>query len=403
MNALSRRQALISAAGFGLSLNMLARTAHAAGSVAGRRLIFINCRGAMDGLSVSPPIGDPDYADLRRGLVLTDTALKLDSHFGLHPSLASVYALAQAGQARIVPAIATPDRARSHFEAQDVLESGSSVVYGATSGWLNRAVGTLQARGRLGALSIGATAPLVMRGPAEVSSWSPGALVNPQARLPSLLMDLYRDDPLLGPAFARGLETEAMAREAMTDEASMTPTPPADLKAYAKQGQDASRKLGDTVAGFMKEPGGPQIAAISLDGFDTHANQAGLIATRLATLDAVIDGIQKGLGAEWANTVVLVATEFGRTARINGTGGTDHGTASTALVLGGGLKRGGIVGDWPTLKSAALFENRDLAPTLDMRALFKGVLAEQMGLDRRVLDTAVFPDSTGVAPVAGLV
>ena len=117
----------------------------------------------------------------------------------------------------------------------------------------------------------------------------------------------------------------------------------------------------------------------------------------------MIDGIQKGLGAEWANTVVLVATEFGRTARINGTGGTDHGTASTALVLGGGLKRGGIVGDWPTLKSAALFENRDLAPTLDMRALFKGVLAEQMGLDRRVLDTAVFPDSTGVAPVAGLV
>ncbi|OYU70623.1 MAG: hypothetical protein CFE28_11860 [Alphaproteobacteria bacterium PA2] len=401
MNMLSRRQALISAAGLGLSLNFLARTAEAATS--SRRLIFINCRGAMDGLSVAPPVGDPDYPDLRRGLVLTDTALKLDSDFGLHPALTSVYALAQAGQARIAPAIATPDRARSHFEAQDVLESGSSVVYGATTGWLNRAVGALQARGRLNALSIGATAPLVMRGPAEVSSWSPGALVNPQARLPGLLMDLYRNDPLLGPAFARGLETEAMAREAMREDLDMSAVAPADLKAYAKQGQDASRKLGDTLADFMKAPGGPQIAAISLDGFDTHANQAGLIAARLGTLDAVIDGIQKGLGPDWANTVIIVATEFGRTARVNGTGGTDHGTASTAMVLGGGLKRGGVIGDWPTLKSSALFENRDLAPTLDMRALFKGALADQLGLDRQTLDTVVFPDSRSVTPLSGLI
>lgn len=401
MNMLSRRQALISAAGLGLSLNFLARTAEAASS--SRRLIFINCRGAMDGLSVAPPVGDPDYPDLRRGLVLTDTALKLDSDFGLHPALTSVYALAQAGQARIAPAIATPDRARSHFEAQDVLESGSSVVYGATTGWLNRAVGALQARGKLNALSIGATAPLVMRGPADVSSWSPGALVNPQARLPVLLMDLYRDDPLLGPAFARGLETEAMAREAMREDLDMSAAAPADLKAFARQGQEASRKLGDTLADFMKAPGGPQIAAISLDGFDTHANQAGLIAARLSTLDAVIDGIQKGLGPDWANTVIIVATEFGRTARVNGTGGTDHGTASTAMVLGGGLKRGGVIGDWPTLKGSALFENRDLAPTLDMRALFKGVLGDQLGLDRQTLDTVVFPDSRSVTPLSGLI
>ena len=399
MNALTRRQALTSAAAFGLSLNLLAKTAYAATS--SRKLVFINCRGAMDGLSVSPPIGDADYSALRGGLAITDNALKLDSHFGLHPALASVYTLAQAGQVRIAPAIATPDRARSHFEAQDVLESGAGAVYGATSGWLNRAVGALQSQGKFSALSIGATAPLIMRGPATVSSWSPGALVNPQARLPSLLMDLYRDDPLLGPALARGLETETMAQDAMRED--MTTAPPADLKAYAKQGQDAARKLGDTVAGFMKEPGGPQIAAISLDGFDTHANQLGLIAARLGNLDAVIDGIQKGLGREWSNTVVLVATEFGRTARANGTGGTDHGTASAALVLGGSLKRGGIIGDWPSLKSSDLFENRDLAPTLDMRALFKGVLADHMGLDRKVLDTSVFPDSASVAPVSSLV
>jgi uncharacterized protein (DUF1501 family) len=144
------------------------------------------------------------------------------------------------------------------------------------------------------------------------------------------------------------------------------------------------------------------VAAISLDGFDSHAGQAGLIATRLAALDAVLDGLHAGLGPEWKNTVVLVATEFGRTAKANGTGGTDHGTASTALVLGGALKPGGIVGDWPTLKANALYENRDLAPTLDMRGLFKGVLAEHMGVDKAALENVVFPNSAAARPVAGL-
>lgn len=153
----------------------------------------------------------------------------------------------------------------------------------------------------------------------------------------------------------------------------------------------------------MREPAGPQVAAISLDGFDSHANQAGLLNTRLAYMDAVLDGIHAGLGPEWKNTVVVVATEFGRTARVNGTNGTDHGTASTALLLGGALKKGGIVGDWPTLKTSALFENRDVAPTLDMRGLFKGVLAEHMGLERAVLEKAVFPDSAAARPVSGLV
>jgi uncharacterized protein (DUF1501 family) len=194
----------------------------------------------------------------------------------------------------------------------------------------------------------------------------------------------------------------------MASDATMmaTATPPATVAAYQRQGQDAARKLGATVAGFMREAGGPQIAAISLDGFDTHANQGaatGQLATRLAYLDAVLDGIHTGLGPDWKDTVVVVATEFGRTARINGTAGTDHGTASTALLLGGALKRGGIVGDWPTLKAAALFENRDLAPTLDMRGLFKGVLADHLGVERTALDQTVFPDSGSVSPVAGLV
>jgi uncharacterized protein (DUF1501 family) len=377
----------------GLSLPFVARVAEAA-VPANRKFVVILCRGGMDGLSVAPPIGDPDYRALRGALALGDTALKLDGTFGLHPSLPTIHRLAQAGQARIAPAVATPDRARSHFEAQDVLETGAPGVYATTSGWLNRAV---QAMGKVEAISVGPTAPLILRGPAAAGSWSPGRSIDAEARLPTLLQDLYKDDTLLGPALARGLQTEAMARDSG---ASMTGGP--GMRGQAALGREAARSMGEALAGFLKAPGGPQLAAVSLDGFDTHANQAGLLGTRLTSLDALVEGLHAGLGPAWKDTVVLAVTEFGRTARVNGTGGTDHGTASTALLLGGALKAGGIVGDWPTLKRQALFEDRDLYPALDLRALEKGLLAEHLGVDRRALDTLVFPDSAGVHPILGL-
>jgi len=423
MNApLSRRSLL---AGIGLSVSFLGGSALAAagGSLSKRKMVVVICRGGMDGLSVSPPVGDPDYAGLRGAVAVSlDQALKLDGTFGLHPALTSVHALALKGQARIAPAIASPDRARSHFEAQDVLETGAAQVYGVNSGWLNRALEVMGAGQKIEGLSVGATAPLILRGKVQAASWSPGQGVDETARLPTLLQDLYRDDPLLGPAFARGLETEAMARAAMTA-LNPAPTPvspgPASMApgmtqsagmtsarpaiATQRQGREAARALGSTLAGFMVQDGGPRVATLSLDGWDTHAGQVGQLNTRLSYLDAVLDGLNTGLGAEWANTVVVVATEFGRTARVNGTGGADHGTGSTALVLGGGLKRGGIIGDWPTLKPASLFENRDLAPSLDLRGLFKGVLGEHMGVDHAALETTIFPDSAAARPVTGLV
>jgi uncharacterized protein (DUF1501 family) len=407
----SRRGLLATAASFGLSLQLLAVPAMAAdGDLNRRKVIVVICRGGMDGLSVTPPVGDAEYRGLRGSLALNDAALPLDGTFALHPQLTAVHAMAKAGEARIVPAVATPDRARSHFEAQDVLETGAAGVYSTSSGWLNRAVETLSAHRKVDALTIGPTAPLILRGKVQTASWSPGRGIDAEARLPTLLQDLYRNDALLGPALARGLATETMAKDATAGLGGGQPAMMAGAGkggggagAGAQQGRDAARTLGQSLAGFMREPGGPTVAAISLDGFDSHANQAGLLAGRLAYLDAVLDGVHAGLGPEWKNTVVLVATEFGRTARVNGTAGTDHGTGSTALVLGGALKPGGIVGDWPTLKQNALFENRDVAPTVDMRGLFKGVLAEHMGVDRAALDKVVFPDSTTAKPVLGLV
>lgn len=424
MNApLNRRSLLGLGASLGIGVTFLGSQAFASAEsdLARKKLVVVICRGGMDGLSVSPPVGDANYAALRGSIALKpDEVLKLDGTFGLHPELSTVHALALQGEARIAPAIASPDRARSHFEAQDVLETGASGVYGADTGWLNRTLEVLAPIRPVEGLSVGSTAPLILRGKVQAASWSPGKGVDESARLPTLLQDLYKTDPLLGPAFARGLETETMAQQAMT---AMAATPAMNLAAAStpsmaapgpmsptmandrrnRQGGEAARKLGSTLGGFMIQPRGPQIAAVSLDGFDTHAGQSGQIATRLSYLDAVLDGLHAGLGAEWKNTVVIAVTEFGRTARVNGTGGTDHGTASTALILGGALKPGGIVGDWPGLAQNALFENRDTAPTLDMRSLFKGVLADHLGVDRAMLETKVFPDSKTAKPLIGLV
>ena len=442
---LSRRQTLAGALGLGVTIEFLGRKSFAAvdGALERRKLVVVICRGGMDGLSVAPPVGDPNYASLRGAIAIPGFdkpggALKLDDTFGLHPALASTHKLALAGEARIVPAVATPDRARSHFEAQDVLENGANAAYGTDSGWLNRALQAM-APGKVKAISVGPTAPLILRGNVEAAAWSPGPGAGHDPRLPSILQDLYAQDPELSRALASGLATESMAKVAGADaKAALAQPDPvadegmtngamgasaqgggdmsvmsaqqnaggADLRPVLRQGLPVARQLGATLAGFMIQDGGPQVAAVSVEGFDTHANQGasqGQLATRLAYLDAMLDGLAQGMGQGWKDTAVVVVTEFGRTARINGTAGTDHGTASTALLLGGALKRGGIVGDWPSLAQGKLFEDRDTAPSLDMRGLFKGLLVDQFGVDRHALDASVFPASADVTPVQGIV
>ena len=402
---LSRRTAL----GLGLAASFLGSAAFAANpDLARRKLVVIIARGAMDGLSATPPIGDPYYVRLRGEIAIpADAALRLDDTFALHPKLEHLHGLAKAGQARIAPAVAIPQRIRSHFEAQDLLESGGAQLYGVTTGWLNR---TLTVATSQKALSVGAQTPLILRGPAQAESWSPGGKA-PGAtdRIVAQLQDLYRNDPLLGPAFASGLATETMAGELMSGGETMGAAP-AMAAGQQNQGRQAqgvnAAAFAETAGKFLVQPGGPSIAVLSLDGFDTHARQGGVdgqLATRLRLMDQVIAGLQAGLGPAWKDTVIVVATEFGRTARINGTQGTDHGTASTLFLAGGALKPGGIVGDWPTLQEARLFEGRDLAPTLDIRSVFKGVLADHLGVDARALDTQVFPNSADAKPLRGLV
>jgi uncharacterized protein (DUF1501 family) len=386
------RRALIGLGAAG-GFTLLAAPALAEAAAGRRKLAVIVCRGALDGLSVAPPVGDPAYAGLRGSIAIApERALRLDAEFALHPRLARVHDLWSAGQARIAPAVAIPERIRSHFEAQDLLESGGAHLYDATTGWLNRALAASARDGRVTAISVGTEEPLILRGPVPVESWSPGGHGPADlARVAATLQDLYKADPLLGPALASGLQTEAAA-DALNG-------------GQALQARDA-RALAITAGRFLAPDGGPSIAVLSLDGFDTHAGQGaeeGQLANRLRLLDDTVDGLREGLGPAWDRSVVVATTEFGRTARVNGTGGTDHGTASTLLLAGGALRRGGIVGDWPTLADAKLFEGRDLAPTLDVRQVFKGVLRDHLGLERAALDRRVFPGSQGAPALDGLV
>ena len=354
-----------------------------------KKLVVIVARGAMDGLSVTVPYADANYRALRGSLAVAPPgeaggALELGEGFCLHPALPGLKAMHGVGQMRFAPAASIPARVRSHFDAQDVLENGGEGLRQQNDGWLNRALTAAGGEGRLKGLSIGAQTPLILRGAAETSSWAPGGQVKGEDRIASLLQDLYVDDPMLQGNLARGLETEAMAMAAGGD---------TSLRRNDVNG------LGQAVARLMTGPNGADVVALSIDGWDTHARQNGQLQTRLTGLDQVIGGLHDGLGDQWTQTVVVVATEFGRTARANGTQGTDHGTGSSMLLAGGALKPGGMIGDWPTLADTRLFEGRDLAPTIDVRSVFKGVLRDHLGVDRAALDSRVFPGSATEAPV----
>jgi uncharacterized protein (DUF1501 family) len=377
------------------------------------RLLTIVLRGALDGLAAVAPVGDPDWIGLRGDKALTrdgaTPGLALDSLFALNPAMPNLHRLYTSGAATIVHACATPYRERSHFDGQDVLESGVLRPGTSETGWLNRALTTLTPEGRAGsasrdAFAVGPMTPLVVRGPAPVLSWTPSRLPPANDDTMMRLLDLYRHTD---PALAYALE-ERMGLAAIAGAAGMAkseqkpqpaaPGPAAQLRAYFADSAGMAAK-------FLAQPDGPRIGALAFDGWDTHADEGvlnGRLATLLGALDGALAAIESNMGPAWRDTVVVVVTEFGRTARINGTEGTDHGTATVAFLAGGALKGGRVIADWPGLKGAQLQDGRDLKPTTDLRAVIKGLLHDHLRVDERALTAKVFPDSGAAKPMTGL-
>lgn len=364
------------------------------------RLIVVILRGALDGLATVAPVGDPDYADLHGSIALSiggsHAATPLDGFFALHPAMPALARLYRDGHAAVVHAVATGYRERSHFDGQDVLESGFSGPGRVQSGWLNRALQATPPGQRIaGALAVGSTPPLVLRGAAPTLGWTPVAVPQADDDTAARLLDLYAHrDPALAHALGQGLQLDKLSRGG-----DLKPRPGANLA-------EGMRLAAKGAARLMAVDDGPRVAALAFDGWDTHANEGGPVgrlALLLGGLDGALDEFQTGLGDKWRDAAIVVVTEFGRTARINGTDGTDHGTGTVALLAGGAVKGGRVIADWPGLKQTNLYEGRDLKPTHDLRSVLKGLLRDQLGISERVLNDTVFPDSKDARPMTGLI
>jgi uncharacterized protein (DUF1501 family) len=414
---LSRRRFLEASLFAGATSVVSARLAFAAAPT-DSRFVFVLLRGALDGLNAVPPIGDSDYAGLRGQIAIPKSgegaALSLTSEFGLHPSLTFLHRSYAAKELAVLHAVASPYRERSHFDAQNVLESGDQRPHGSTSGWINRALTTLPIdKSREAGVALGANVPLAMRGPAEVASWSPTKIAALDEATLTRITDLYARDPVLSRRLADALESDAIAMEAQkaAEAESETPMMAADnvVGQDAKERRNYNARYAETAraaANFLKRDDGPRVAMFDTSGWDTHANQGGStgqLALRLRGLDTALESLKESLGPVWRKTVVLVATEFGRTAAINGTRGTDHGTGAAAFLLGGAVNGGRVIADWPGLARADLLENRDLKPTRDLRSVMKGVLRDHLGVAPSALDSKVFVDSASVKPLDGLI
>ena len=305
------------------------------------------------------------------------------------------------GEALVVHAAATGYRQRSHFEGQDVLESGQPSAGLTRSGWLNRAIGFLPPGERLsarGALGVGAIPPLIVRGDSPVIGWTPQGLQQADEDVAMRVLQMYDEgEPRLAEALRLGLDTAQLA--AASGMKDLRPGP-------GSTHPEGMVQIATGAARLMAAPDGPRVAALALEGWDTHVNAGGAtgqLASRLGGFDRALAVFEKELADVWRETAIIVITEFGRTARVNGTVGTDHGTATVALLAGGAVKGGKIVADWPGLKPPQLFQGRDLAPTIDLRAVLKGVLADHLGLNKAALSEHVFPGTSAIAPVRGLI
>jgi uncharacterized protein (DUF1501 family) len=367
-----------------------------------RRLVVVILRGALDGLAAVPAYGDKDYAS-SRGILAQNphdaTSLHdLDGFFGLNPGLGGMKTMYAAKELVVFHNICSPYHDRSHFEGQNCLESGGFAPHVMNDGWLNRALVPMGLDGGTGAVAIEQSPPLMLSGKARVSSWMPNAAPVRDEAFLSKVRAMYAGDRTLSSSLDGGITMQAEAHMASDDPGLKNPQLRASYGNLAPLFAGAGR--------LLAAPEGPRVAVLDASGWDTHIGQGasdGALARRLMILDQGIQALKNALGPAWSKTAVVMATEFGRTVRPNGASGTDHGTGAAAFLFGGAVSGGHVRAEWIGLKSSALRDGRDLPARTDLRALFKGVLADHMGVSQSALNSTVFPESGGVAPMKGLI
>ncbi|NOH93581.1 DUF1501 domain-containing protein [Vibrio sp. AIC-3] len=380
-HSISRRQFMGIAAAVGVSAMLPSPSFAKTGS--DNIFIWVSLRGAMDGLNVVVPHADPDYSNLRPNIGLKPEQLvKLDDFFGLHPSLKQCHQWYESNELSFVHACSTAYRERSHFDGQKILENGTSDPFN-TVGWINRLL-TLSSE-KYDGIAIDSGLPLIMQGESTVASWYPNRLKT-RDKQTELLEELFQSDQMLSSNFESVMKIDQLVGD----------------QGVGKQFKSLMGKTGD----ILSADNGPNIAALELGGWDTHANQGnvnGRLSNQLKTLDVGLAALKASLGDRWQKTVIIAASEFGRTAKENGTKGTDHGTGNVMFVAGGALPSlkgvgGKVIANWPGLSQSQLYEGRDLNPTTDMRSVIKGVLYQHLSVEVKQLNI-IFPDSADIRPM----
>ncbi len=379
-NSQLQRRRLIKAFGASLVLfntGTIAKVASEASktSLTNKKIVWVVLRGAMDSINTLVPTFDRNLSSLRPTIhqKIKDELLMLDKGYGLHPSLKNFHQWYQNKQLLPIVAVGSGYDSRSHFDGQDYLESGLSEI-NHDSGWLGRMANISNKN----AVALARSKPVTLRDKngRNTSTWFPSSLKEADDDIYHSLMKMYQDDELLLSRLKKGMEINDMV----------------------SMGSSKKRKLGKFVnlakscAKLMVGETGLDCAMLEMGGWDTHNNQHFRLSRQLSELDNGLLALKNGLGEEWQNTVVMVATEFGRTAKENGTGGTDHGTASAMFLAGGAIKGGRVLGQWPGLAKEQLFEQRDLMPTTNSISWVKTVLAQHFGLSNAAL-RHVFPDN----------
>lgn len=362
-----------------------------------RRVLVVNLRGGLDGLAAVAPYGDPDYYRERGSFALQPPGsgnrnhdlVDLDGFFGLHPQLRHLKSWYDDGDLIVFHAMATPYRERSHFDARKVLEGGTETAATA-DGWYGRALDLAAKSQGARAVTIGGLTPQLLRGEIAQGSFAPG----PPALAPELeaaAASLYADDPLFSDLWQSASKTIAIAEDF-------------DIAPDERLNGFVSKMI--AAGGFLAAPAGPSVISVDMDGFDTHADQgavSGTLSDKLRSLRAGLLRFRAMMPDDaWRTTAVLVVTEFGRAVRPNGTDGTDHGTATVALLAGGAVRGGRVVAEWPGLAPDSQHDGRDVASTLDARRLFKALLAWQFGLTEQRLSAGIFPGTTRETALPGL-
>lgn len=361
-----------------------------------RRLVILIQRGAQDGLHAVPPYADKDYRSLRPNLAVPkpgdeNGALDLDGYFGLHPALTTLQNLYKENELAVIPAIATRYRERSHFEAQNLLENGSSAPYGADDGWLNRALTGLGGPNAKLGFAFGFTVPLILRGDAAVATYAPSTLPAVDDDFLNRLLSSYEDDVIFAEALAEGMSP--LVDNPMMDSRETR---------RASRGKDVVLAAKSAATALAAEDG-PRVAVIESNGWDTHSGQAFRLNRLFGELDGVFAALKEGLNNVWTETIILTISEFGRTARQNGSNGTDHGTGGISFIGGGAVNGGKIAGEWPGLSARALYEDRDVAPANALEGVLKALLTEHLGASEAHIEDSVFPGSRNILPFSDLV